>query len=216
MSDFAPTNIVNHQICRVRNIVEINTLHGTASFITLYGLEAGKEHFAIAFGPWKSQKSPLVRVHSECITGDLFGSKRCDCGEQLDEAINLFKKEGGILIYLRQEGRGIGLYNKLDAYVLQQAGMDTFEANSALGFAADDRSYYDAALILKAIGKTCVRMLTNNPKKVSSLAFHGIEITEQVPTQVFLNPENIAYLQAKKTKDNHSLDFTFSQEAKND
>src|SRR5690606_14203700 len=123
----------------------------------------GKEHFAVGFGKWKEQPTPLARIHSECLTGDLFGSRHCDCGDQLNESLSRFRNSGGILLYLRQEGRGIGLYNKLDAYALQARGADTFQANRLLGLGDDLRSFDVAAEMLRALGKTEIRLLSNNP-----------------------------------------------------
>ncbi len=149
----------------------------------------------------------LVRVHSECLTGDLFHSLRCDCGEQLQKAMQMVVKEGrGAVIYLRQEGRGIGLHNKLKAYELQDQGLDTVEANEELGFPADKRDYGIGAQILRDLGLSKLRILTNNPKKVSRLEVYGIEIVEQVPIQIPANEINLKYLQAKKLKMGHLLD----------
>jgi GTP cyclohydrolase II len=178
-----------------------------SEFITFNNLIDGKEHFAIRFGEIKQNHSTLVRVHSECLTGDVFGSGRCDCGDQLKEAVNLLSHEGGYLLYMRQEGRGIGLYSKLDAYLLQDSGLDTFEANRALHLPEDGRDYEPAAQMLKALGLSATRLLTNNPVKVKDLIHFGIDITEQVPTSVFISPYNKKYLQAKVTKQNHMLDI---------
>lgn len=148
---------------------------------------------------------PLVRLHSECLTGDVFGSTRCDCGPQLDEALRRISAEGGAVLYLRQEGRGIGLYNKLDAYLLQGAGTDTFEANRLLGRGTDERDYAAAAAMLRALGLRRVRLLTNNPDKVRQLSDHGIHVEDTVPTRVHLTRENAAYLAAKAHLGRHTL-----------
>ncbi|NLX14206.1 MAG: bifunctional 3,4-dihydroxy-2-butanone-4-phosphate synthase/GTP cyclohydrolase II [Phycisphaerales bacterium] len=149
----------------------------------------------------------LVRVHSECLTGDLFGSLRCDCGDQLHEALKAIQKQGaGAVLYLRQEGRGIGLHNKLKAYQLQDQGMDTVEANEALGFPADKRDYGIGAQILRDLGLRRLRIMTNNPKKVSRLEVYGLEVVEQVPVQVPPNEANLRYMQTKKAKMGHILD----------
>lgn len=168
-------------------------------YVTFY-LNADKaEHLAILFPGWEEQDAPLVRVHSECLTGDVFGSRRCDCGPQLNEAIDRFAREGGILLYLRQEGRGIGLYNKLDAYILQSdKGVDTFTANHQLGFPADGRSFAAAAEMLRALGVAKIRLLTNNPEKARQLTQAGIRIAGLEFTGVHLTAENRDYLSAKQ------------------
>lgn len=148
----------------------------------------------------------LVRVHSECRTGDLFGSLRCDCGEQLAESMRLIgEQEEGAVIYLRQEGRGIGLEEKLKAYVLQDQGLDTVEANIRLGFPADMRDYREAAEILRLAGRTRVRLLTNNPDKVAGLTRYGIEVVERVPLRVAANPHSMRYFQAKRDLLGHAI-----------
>lgn len=140
---------------------------------------------------------PLVRLHSECLTGDVFGSQRCDCGPQLREAVERISDAGGYLLYLRQEGRGIGLYNKLDAYALQNTGLDTYEANLALGFAMDERDYTVGAQMLLALGVDRVHLLTNNPDKATQLQAAGIHVNTRVPTALHLVPANRPYLAAK-------------------
>ncbi|HRW54071.1 MAG TPA: GTP cyclohydrolase II, partial [Phycisphaerae bacterium] len=150
--------------------------------------------------------APLVRVHSECLTGDVFGSARCDCGEQLDAAMKRIADEGrGVVLYLRQEGRGIGLVNKLHAYRLQDEGLDTVEANERLGFPADKRDYGVGAQILRDLGLERIRILTNNPKKVSRLSVYGLEVVDQLPIEVPSNPDNRRYLQTKRDKMGHVL-----------
>ncbi len=157
------------------------------------------EHMAILFPGWEKQKSVFVRIHSECLTGDVFGSRRCDCGAQLDEAIQRFTGEGGVILYLRQEGRGIGLYNKLDAYSLQiEKGHDTFEANQHLGFPADARDFRIAATMLLDLGIRSVRLLTNNAQKTTEIKSAGILVTEVVPTQLHITDENLFYLETKR------------------
>lgn len=163
------------------------------------------EDIAVLFSGWEKQKSVFVRLHSECLTGDVFGSRRCDCGPQLDEAISRMSKEGGIIVYLRQEGRGIGLYNKLDAYALQiSEGQDTFQANLHLGFPADARDYRMAATMLSDLGVSSVRLLTNNAAKAQSLRQAGIEVTEIIPTCTHVTDENLSYLEAKR-KSGHTI-----------
>jgi GTP cyclohydrolase II len=178
-----------------------NEQHIRASAVSFNGIRDGGEHLAVVFDPpgdCSPPPAPLARVHSECLTGDVFGSARCDCGPQLRGAIEAIAGVGGVIIYLRQEGRGIGLYNKLDAYHLQDRGLDTFAANRALSFPHDLREYAIAAEMLTALGTPRIRLLTNNPDKVAQLASCGIEILEVVPTPVHLNAHNGAYLLAKQ------------------
>ncbi|WP_151772179.1 GTP cyclohydrolase II [Streptomyces abyssomicinicus] len=177
----------------------------STELVTFSGLPDDGEHVACVL-PALPGAAPLVRLHSECLTGDLFGSERCDCGPQLDEALTHMEKEGGTVLYLRQEGRGIGLYNKLDAYVLQDQGLDTFEANRFLGRGTDERDYGVAAAMLHALGQTRIRLLTNNPDKASQLREHGIDVVEVLPTGVYLTDENARYLSAKARIGGHTLD----------
>ncbi|MER5750206.1 GTP cyclohydrolase II [Streptomyces sp. NPDC002088] len=175
----------------------------TAELVTFDGLRDGREHIALV---WKSEAAtPLVRIHSECLTGDVFQSARCDCGNQLAETMALMSENGGILLYLRQEGRGIGLYNKIDAYSLQDAGADTVDANTRLGFPADARRYDVAADMLAALGHRDIRLLTNNPEKVSGLMLAGIRVEDRVGTSVFVSPDNLGYLQTKRFRMGHAL-----------
>jgi GTP cyclohydrolase II len=165
-----------------------------------------KEHMAIVHGDVEGRQNLLVRIHSECFTGDIFGSLRCDCGTQLEEAISLIaKEEAGILIYLRQEGRGIGLLDKLRAYNLQDQGYDTVDANLMLGHGADERDYTVAALILKQLGTQSIRLLTNNPLKIESLRASGMKVTAQIPIRSHVTAENAAYLLTKAQRMNHIL-----------
>ena len=175
-------------------------IHGFVDKIT------GEDHIALVMGNPKEHEKLLVRVHSECLTGDAFGSAKCDCGEQLDFALKSIAKEGaGILIYLRQEGRGIGLINKLKAYELQEKGMDTVEANVALGFPEDARNYAVAAQILKMFEVKQVRLLTNNPQKIEGLEKYGINVAERVPIEIAAKPADLFYLQTKRLKMGHIL-----------
>ncbi|MFF3212610.1 GTP cyclohydrolase II [Streptomyces sp. NPDC002886] len=178
----------------------------SADLITFHHLPDPGEHFAITV-PTRPQdtEAPLVRLHSECLTGDVLGSARCDCGPQLDEALRHIAEHGGAVLYLRQEGRGIGLYNKLDTYVLQSQDYDTFAANRAIGRGDDERDYASAAAMLHALGLTRIRLLTNNPDKVRELLAHGIEITGVVPTGVYITAENSRYLSAKAELGGHTL-----------
>ena len=185
----------------------------TCRAITFQGLIDGREHLALGLGDCAHPPAPdepraavpLVRPHSECLTGDAFGSRRCDCGAQFREAVERIAAVGGYLLYLRQEGRGIGLYAKLDAYQLQDDGLDTYQANLALGHAADERDYTVAAQMLSALGVNTVRLLSNNPDKVTQLQGLGITVAEQVPTNVHLSADNVCYLTAKAQHGAHTL-----------
>ena len=177
------------------------------------GLVDGREHLTFGPGdlaadrpPGGYERIPLVRPHSECLTGDVFGSQRCDCGPQLREAVERIADSGGFLLYLRQEGRGIGLYAKLDAYALQDAGMDTYEANLALGYSADERDYTAAAQMVHALGLTRVALLSNNPDKAAQLIRLGVVVTERVSTGVHLSAANARYLATKARRGAHRLD----------
>jgi 3,4-dihydroxy 2-butanone 4-phosphate synthase/GTP cyclohydrolase II len=169
-------------------------------------LVGGKHHVALVKGEVDGQRDVLVRVHSECLTGDVFHSLRCDCGEQLESALAMIEEEGqGVLLYLAQEGRGIGLLNKLKAYKLQEGGMDTVQANLELGLPADLRDYGIGAQILVDLGLSSIRILTNNPKKIRGLEGYGLSVTEQVPIEHIANPHNEAYLRAKRDRLGHTL-----------
>ena len=165
-----------------------------------------KHHVALVKGEVAGAEDVLVRVHSECLTGDVFHSLRCDCGEQLESALSMIEREGrGVLLYLSQEGRGIGLLNKLRAYKLQEEGLDTVDANLRLGLPADLRDYGIGAQILSDLGLTSIRILTNNPKKISGLAGYGLSVSDQIPIQLVANPHNEAYLRAKRDRLGHTL-----------
>lgn len=189
--------------------VQLPTKHGDFTAYAYRSLTDGSTHVALVAGDVAGAEDVLVRVHSECLTGDVFHSLRCDCGDQLDEAMRRIQAEGrGVVLYLvGHEGRGIGLANKLLAYKLQEEGADTVEANEALGFPADMRDYGIGAQILVDLGLTSVRLLTNNPKKLVGLEGYGLTVTEQVPLQVACGPENIRYLTTKKDKLAHRLDL---------
>lgn len=174
------------------------------------GLSEHKEHFIVKLGNPDSA-APLIRLHSECVTGDVFGSARCDCGPQLNDALERLHNLGGYLLYLRQEGRGIGLYRKLEAYRLQDEGYDTYAANRYLGHGDDERSYTVAAEMLKALNIHRVTLLSNNPDKRQQLIDHGIEVETQVATGVFLSDSNRKYLEAKVLHGNHTIDIEGAQ-----
>ena len=182
-----------------------------ARVVSFDGLADGREHLVLALGDRATDRPghvagvPLVRLHSECLTGDVFGSQRCDCGPQLREAVGRIADAGGYLLYLRQEGRGIGLYNKLDAYLLQDTGLDTYEANLALGFGTDEREYAVAAQMLHALGVDELDLLTNNPDKATQLRAAGIRVRHRVPTGVHLSAANGRYLAAKAARGAHDL-----------
>jgi 3,4-dihydroxy 2-butanone 4-phosphate synthase/GTP cyclohydrolase II len=183
------------------------TAYGEAQAVAYKSTVDSAEHVALVFGDVSSGGPALVRVHSECLTGDVFGSLRCDCGFQRDMAIQAIAEEGrGVFLYMRQEGRGIGLHNKIRAYALQDDGADTVEANAQLGFPADLRHYGIGAQILVDLGIKQMRLLTNNPKKVVGLESYGLHITERVPVVVESNPENISYLRTKRDKLGHLFD----------
>lgn len=175
------------------------------------GLSDGREHLAFGLGDWRAslvrRPGPLVRPHSECLTGDVFGSRRCDCGAQLREAVERIAEVGGFLLYLRQEGRGIGLYAKLDAYALQDAGLDTYQANLALGHGADERDYTAAAQMVRALGADRVALLSNNPDKAAQLEALGVRVNERIATGVHLYETNLHYLTAKVRQNGHTLDL---------
>jgi GTP cyclohydrolase II len=177
----------------------------TATIVTFTGLTDAQQHVALEFGRPAAARLPLVRLHSECLTGDVFGSQRCDCGPQLREAIERITEHGGYVLYLRQEGRGIGLYDKLDAYALQDRGLDTYDANLALGHRADERDYTSAAQMLRALGANRIALLSNNPDKGAQLARLGITIARQVPTALHLTETNAAYLTTKARRGGHDL-----------
>lgn len=167
---------------------------------------SGQEHLALVKGTWEAEEPVLVRVHSSCMTGDIFGSCRCDCGPQLHKAMELIEKEGkGVIVYMNQEGRGIGLTNKLKAYKLQEEGYDTLEANIKLGFKGDERDYGIGAQIIRDLGITKMRLMSNNPKKRTGLVGYGLEIVENVPLEIESNIHNELYLRTKRDKMGHSL-----------
>jgi len=188
--------------------VDMPTKYGSFRAITYASKITKENHLALVIGDLTDKKPVLVRVHSECLTGDVFGSMRCDCGDQLADAMKRISKEGrGVFLYMRQEGRGIGFINKIKAYSLQDGGMDTVEANHALGFPADLRDYGTGAEILVDLGLKKIKLLTNNPKKISGIEGFGLEIMERIPIQMNHNENNIRYLKTKKEKMGHILNF---------
>lgn len=188
-----------------RRVAEANlpTRYGDFRMV-VYETSEHKEHVALILGEIDAGEPVLVRAHSECLTGDVFGSSRCDCGEQLADSLRFLQEQGrGVLLYLRQEGRGIGLANKISAYALQEQGLDTVEANLALGLPEDMRDYRVAAEILLDLGVRRARLLTNNPAKVEGLERNGVEVVERIPLGISPNPSNLEYLRTKREKMGH-------------
>ena len=186
--------------------VKLPTDFGDFDLVAYRQVSTGETHLALIKGEWKKDEPVLVRVHSSCVTGDIFGSCRCDCGPQLHAAMDMVEKAGkGVVLYMNQEGRGIGLINKLKAYKLQEEGMDTVQANEALGFSMDHRDYGVGAQILRDLGITKLSLITNNPKKRVGLMGYGLEIVENVPIEISPNPHNEKYLQTKRDKMGHNI-----------
>lgn len=198
---------IEHESLIKREIsVQMPTKYGDFDLVAFRQKDNGQEHLALIKGEWTLDEPVLVRVHSSCMTGDIFGSCRCDCGEQLQKAMEKIEEEGkGVIVYMNQEGRGIGLLNKLKAYKLQEQGFDTVEANIKLGFGMDERDYGIGAQILRDLGVSKMRLMSNNPKKRTGLVGYGLEIIENVPLQVEPNPHNTKYLDTKRDKMGHSL-----------
>ena len=195
----------------IEELVEIKlpTKYGDFNLKAFKQITTGEEHLALIKGNWEADEAVLVRVHSSCFTGDILGSLRCDCGDQMADAMKMIEKEGkGVVIYMNQEGRGIGLVNKLKAYKLQEEGYDTLEANLELGFKGDARDYGVGAQILRATGVQKMRLLSNNPKKRTGLIGYGLEITDVVPIEVAYNVHNKEYLKTKKEKMGHKLNLS--------
>jgi GTP cyclohydrolase II len=211
MSEPVPSSTIRAEV-----VVPLRFADGYATLarvLSFDGLVDGLEHVAVALGDRaagvsadrRSFARPLVRLHSECLTGDVLGSQRCDCGAQMRESVERIADVGGYLLYLRQEGRGIGLYRKLDAYTLQDLGLDTYEANLALGFRPDARDYTVAAQMLHALGVSQVALLSNNPDKAAQLVRLGVEVTEVVATGVHWTPANARYLTTKAERGSHTF-----------
>lgn len=192
----------------IEELVRVNmpTKYGSFELIAFKETLSGAEHLALVKGSWEKDEPVLTRVHSSCFTGDILGSLRCDCGEQLHKAMRMVEAAGkGVILYMNQEGRGIGLINKLKAYQLQEAGMDTVEANLKLGFGMDERDYGVGAQILRALGITKLKLMSNNPRKRAGLKGYGLEIVDTVPIEVVPNPHNEKYLTTKRDKLGHAI-----------
>ena len=206
INDLIAYRLKDEAIVEKGEMVDMPTEHGHFKLIPFLQKSNGLEHIALVKGEWKEDEPVLVRVHSSCATGDIFGSYRCDCGPQLHKAMELIEKEGkGVVVYLNQEGRGIGLMNKMKAYKLQEDGMDTVEANLCLGFKADERDYGVGASILHDLGVKKMRLLTNNPQKRIGLTGYGLTVVENVPIEIEPNKYNRFYLHTKKDRMGHEL-----------
>lgn len=206
--DLIAYRLRNENLVEQGEEVDMPTEYGHFRLIPFRQKSNGKEHVALIKGEWLPSEPVLVRVHSSCVTGDIFGSQRCDCGDQLHKSMQLIEKEGkGVVLYLNQEGRGIGLMAKIAAYKLQEEGYDTVDANIHLGYDPDERDYGVGAQILRLLGVTKMRLLTNNPVKRVGLEAYGLEITENVPIEITPNPYNERYLHTKKDRMGHTLHF---------
>jgi 3,4-dihydroxy 2-butanone 4-phosphate synthase/GTP cyclohydrolase II len=202
------TQPLNNALVERGETVSLPTEYGEFMLTPFRELTTGLEHIALVKGEWAENEPILCRVHSSCMTGDIFGSKRCECGEQLHKAMQMVDKEGkGIIVYMNQEGRGIGLMNKIRAYKLQEQGDDTVEANIHLGFQPDERNYGVGAQILQQLGAHKLRLITNNPIKRIGLESFGIEIVENIPIEIAPNPYNLHYMRTKKEKMHHNLNL---------
>jgi GTP cyclohydrolase II len=197
------------RVCvRVVAVAELPTRFGHFRLVGFWNNRDGKEHVAMVHGDVVGAADVAVRLHSECLTGDVMGSLRCDCRDQLTEGLQAIRREGrGILLYLRQEGRGIGLLNKIRAYALQEQGLDTVEANQALGFRDDERDYAVAAHMLRSLGVKSVRVVTNNPDKIRQLSQHGVEVSGRIPHVIPPNEFNRFYLETKARRSGHMIDL---------
>jgi len=209
IKDLIAYRLKTESLVEIGEKVNMPTKYGDFKLIPFRQISNGLEHVALIKGEWEKDDPVLVRVHSSCITGDIFGSMRCECGDQLHKAMQLIEKEGkGVLVYMNQEGRGIGLMNKIRAYKLQEEGMDTVDANLHLGFNADERDYGVGAQILREIGVTKIRLMTNNPKKRIGLEAYGLSIVENVAIEIIPNQYNAYYMETKKNRMGHDLKYS--------
>lgn len=206
IKDMISYRLKRESLISVGQVVDMPTEYGHFKLVPFRQTSSGLEHMALIKGEWKEDEPILVRVHSSCATGDIFGSKRCDCGQQLHKAMQMIEKEGkGVVIYMQQEGRGIGLMNKIEAYKLQEEGYDTVDANVHLGFKPDERDYGCGAQMLRYLGVHKMRLLTNNPTKRVGLEAYGLEIVENVPIEITPNEYDYKYLKTKKDRMGHTL-----------
>ena len=206
IKDMIAYRLKKDSLVEMGETVDLPTMYGHFRFVPFRQVSNGLEHFALLKGEWEKDEPIMVRVHSSCATGDILGSMRCDCGEQLHKSMQMIEKEGkGVVVYMQQEGRGIGLMNKIAAYKLQEEGLDTVEANIHLGFKPDERDYGCGAQILRKLGVQKMRLLTNNPVKRVGLEAYGLQIVENIPIEVTPNMYNIRYLKTKKTRMGHTL-----------
>ena len=206
IKDMIAYRLERDSLIEVGNEVDMPTIYGRFKLIPFRQKSNGQEHFALIKGEWEEEEPVIVRVHSSCATGDILGSQRCDCGEQLHKSLEMIEKEGkGVLVYMQQEGRGIGLMNKIAAYKLQEQGYDTVDANTHLGFKPDERDYGCGAQMLRHLGIHKMRLLTNNPVKRVGLEAYGLEIVENIPIETTPTPFNIGYLKTKKERMGHNL-----------
>jgi 3,4-dihydroxy 2-butanone 4-phosphate synthase / GTP cyclohydrolase II len=206
IEDLIAYRLKNESLIEREVEVKLPTTLGNFELYAYKQITTGQEHLALVKGSWKKDEPVLVRVHSSCLTGDIFGSCRCDCGPQLHKAMEMIEQEGkGVIVYMNQEGRGIGLLNKLKAYKLQEQGLDTVEANLELGFGMDERDYGVGAQILRDLGVTKMKLMTNNPTKRAGLIGYGLEIVDNIPLQIESNAHNKLYLETKRDKMGHSI-----------
>jgi 3,4-dihydroxy 2-butanone 4-phosphate synthase/GTP cyclohydrolase II len=206
IKDLIEYRLATETLIKKEVAVKLPTEYGDFDMIAYTQVDTGEHHLALIKGEWEPNEPVLVRVHSSCVTGDIFGSCRCDCGPQLHKAMQMIQQEGkGVIIYMNQEGRGIGLINKLRAYHLQENGLDTVEANLKLGFKMDQRDYGVGAQILRSLGISKMKLMSNNPKKRAGLVGYGLEVVENVPIEIAPNPHNELYLKTKRDKMDHAI-----------